>query len=138
MTSNLHEWKEVKAIIYVCPSCHQELWEPPERGSCPSCSYHEMVPTKGSYKELVPVNKYNYKECLMTSNQLKITIWTEDKENERTFRMHSDYTIEESLGLLEIAKQYLIKKIKMEGEWFDARKEKGQSSDSGDAPKNKG
>lgn len=52
----MHEWKEVEADIYTCPSCYQELLKAPERGYCPTCSYYEMVVVKGTYKELVEIN----------------------------------------------------------------------------------
>lgn len=48
MSLSLHE---VEADIWTCPCCWQELVKPPERGYCPNCSFHEMIPTKGKYKE---------------------------------------------------------------------------------------
>ena len=63
MSLETYEYRTVNAIIYICPACGQELLKPPEKGYCPSCTYHEMVPVKGSYKELVPINNNNYKEC---------------------------------------------------------------------------
>ena len=70
-----------------------------------------------------------------------IQIWLEEKEGKLLCEIHSDYPLHEALGLLELSKDIL--KIKMRNVFYkfeegNAQKTKRQSSNSGDARKDKG